>query len=157
MALGHSDIGGGYENDPQGLWRTPFTWTIEAARAAGLSLDENKVSAVLGGAQKPFRPWKQPHGLLRGWWNLAEYLPKRTWDYQSGQYVRRCNHFRPRFIPNGSRVDQSALLAIRESDYLPRNLSPEFVIAVRELSTEVPDELPFPGLGSNAERASEAL
>ena len=48
------------------------------------------------------------HESLTGWWNLAEFVPKRHYDWASGQQTKRMNFYRPRTIPDGAMIHASA-------------------------------------------------
>lgn len=75
----HSDVGGGYPADEGGLWRIPFSWMVDEAKAAGLLFDEAALANVLRNA--PARPWNErQHRSLTGSWWLAEYMPKLRWN-----------------------------------------------------------------------------
>jgi hypothetical protein len=64
----------------------------------------------------------QLHESLTGLWQLAEYIPKRHYDWTLGREERRPNLSRRRTIPDGSLIHQAAY--DRGSEYqklLPAN------------------------------------
>ena len=73
---------------------------------------------------------------------MAEYFPKKQWDFKLKKERYHCNRFSSRYIPFGSLIDQSALRRIKEMDYRPKNLSPKFIKKVLEIEI-IPDELEY--------------
>lgn len=140
FAGSHSDVGGGYREDQGGLWRPAFEWIVMEAKDKGLFLDDDRYQAVLHRTNPPEFPWKEDlhESLTCGWW-IAEYFPKwrRGEDRRTRLAVGRG---RRREIEEHSRIDKSALLRIRETEYAPPNLSVEFIKRVRALSS-VPEFL----------------
>jgi len=96
----HCDVGGGYAEAQSGLSKIALEWMIGEARAAGLKLEESLVAKVLGqsgGGYVAPDPDGMMHKSLKGWWRLAEFIPKPYWDGQ--RRTRRCNRFRRRTWP----------------------------------------------------------
>jgi len=107
----HCDVGGGYAEPQSGLSKCALDWMLEEAKQAGLLVDEAKVAEVLGqGNSKhaPPDPNAQMHESLKGWWNLAELVPKRRYDPITGETHRRMNLWSRRRIREGSLVHESA-------------------------------------------------
>ena len=107
----HSDVGGGYAESESGLSKITLEWMICEAVAAGLLVDQNKVNQVLGrtgaGNVTP-NPNGQAHDCLRGWWQVAELVPKKHYDWSTGKTKRRMNFWRRRTIPPKSLIHESA-------------------------------------------------
>lgn len=135
----HSDIGGGYSKKEGSLWAPPFVWLVNEAKEQGLTLDEERLKAVLEGT--PAEPWKdRQHESLKGPWWIAEIIPK--WSWQEGERRIRFNRGRPRWIPPGALIHKSALLRLRQTGYRPKNFSERFVRTVLELE-DVPEAFTF--------------
>jgi len=104
----HCDVGGGYPEEESGISKYPLEWMIEEAKAAGLLVDETAEARVLGkGRSKKYvaaSPKACRHESLTGWWNLAEFVPKRVWDKDRGVWERRMNLYRRRTMPDGAFV-----------------------------------------------------
>ena len=100
----HRDVGGGYPERESGLSKLTLEWMLREARAAHLLLDETQVEAVLGARGPEYAPPNTTatmHESLTGWWRLAEFVPKRHYDWTTGRWGRRMNLFRRRVIPKG--------------------------------------------------------
>jgi uncharacterized protein (DUF2235 family) len=107
----HCDVGGGYPEPESGLSKGALDWMLEEAKQAGLLVDETKVQEVLGkGSAKHARPDPnaEMHESLKGWWNLAELIPKKHFDATTGETRRKPNLWARRRIPAGSPVHESA-------------------------------------------------
>lgn len=109
----HCDVGGGYAEDESGLSKYALEWMLEEAKGAGLIVDpvrEAEVLGLSGGGYVPARPDACMHESLQGAWNIAEFIPKRHWNWSSGRWEHRMNLYRRRTIPSGSLVHESAYL-----------------------------------------------
>ncbi len=117
----HYDVGGGYPEKESGLSKIPLEWMLREAEAAGLLIDQRRKDRVLGRAGGGFVP-PDPRGCLHnsltGFWPLAEFVPKRYFDWATRQWRWRLNLFRRRFIPDGALVHVSAYE--RGDDYAER-------------------------------------
>jgi uncharacterized protein (DUF2235 family) len=126
----HSDVGGGYAESESGLSKIALEWMLAEATAKGLLVNEARRSEILGKGSSatymPPDPNAKLHESLTGPWNLAEFIPKKHYDWKSKKERRRMNLYRRRTIPPGSLVHESAYL--RTGDYSQR-LPPD---AVRE-------------------------
>ncbi len=137
----HCDVGGGYAPRDTGIWRAPFRWIVEEARAAGLAVSDAKLAEVLqppAGAP-PGWPDVIDHSL-RWFWVPAEFFPKLGGDSRQPFLARlRFNLFRRRTLQPGARIDRAALERLRRDDlhYRPPQFTDAFVRRVRELE-EVP-------------------
>jgi uncharacterized protein (DUF2235 family) len=117
----HCDVGGGYPESESGLSKIALEWMLCEARTKGLLLDEDRVALVLG---KRGRGYVAPdaaammHESLKGAWRLAEFVPKRHYDWTTHRWRHRMNLFRRRTIPAKSLVHESAFE--RGEDYRKR-------------------------------------
>lgn len=139
----HADVGGGYPEEDGGLWLPAFDWMVNEAARFGLIIDDDRLSAVRDhGRVAPLRAFAEPaHESLAGAWKLAEYFPKRRWAPKKG-YHYRANRYRPRTIPDGAPIHESALRRIREENYRPANFSETFLEKISMLDP-IPPWLPF--------------
>ena len=124
----HCDVGGGYPEETSGLSKFALEWMIEEAKAAGLLVDPQKQREVLGlsGGHKyvSAKPDSPIHESLKGAWNIAEFIPKRHWNWTAGKWEHRMNLFRRRTIPPRSLIHDAAYL--RGPDY-QRNIPADAV------------------------------
>jgi uncharacterized protein (DUF2235 family) len=107
----HSDVGGGYPEAESGLAKIALEWMLNEAEAAGLLVDRQRRDLVLGYAPGTSNvrpdPSANAHESLRGWWNLAEFVPKRHYDWKRKKEGRRMNAYRYRTVPEGALVHDS--------------------------------------------------
>lgn len=83
------------------------------AHKARLLIDRGRFDAVIGrvgGDYAPADPDACLHESLRGWWRLAEFVPKKQTNRRAGQRGRRMNLFRRRDVPHASLVHDVAFL-----------------------------------------------
>ena len=110
----HCDVGGGYPEETSGLSKYALEWMLEEAKAAGLLVDPGREAEVLGrdGTAKFAPPQADAvrHESLKGAWNLAEFIPKRHWNWKAGKWEHRMNLYRRRTIPTNSLVHDAAYL-----------------------------------------------
>jgi uncharacterized protein (DUF2235 family) len=106
----HCDVGGGYPESESGLAKIPLEWMLAEAYHKGLLLDKARTDSVLGkdasGSVAP-DPNAPPHESLTGAWRLAEFIPKKHFDFATGTTQYRMNLFRRRTIPLASLVHDS--------------------------------------------------
>jgi uncharacterized protein (DUF2235 family) len=118
----HCDVGGGYPEQTGGLSKYALEWMIEEAKAAGLQVDSERQAEVLGlkgtGEYVPAKADAVKHESLKGAWNLAEFVPKRHWNWKAGKWEHRMNLYRRRTIPPKSLVHDAAYL--QGADYQKR-------------------------------------
>ena len=118
----HSDVGGGYaaEVDPsRELWRFSLGWMLREAEHAGLRIDHAARDKLLAGVPDPDA---SRHESLLGWWNLAEFVPKKvrmrqpdgTW--KTGWHV---NLFRGRVPRPGDRIHSSLAMRRGQAGRVP--------------------------------------
>ncbi len=145
FAGSHGDVGGGYPEGTQAAWRVAFDWMVDEAVQLGLLVDAGQLQHVRDSSFVHDDHWQDEiHDQLsiqKAWW-LAEFLPKLV--YQPGHSSRsvELGLGRSRALRGGERIHRSALLRIRGTNYVPRNLSAGFLTEVRSLA-EVPETLPY--------------
>jgi hypothetical protein len=96
---------------------------LEEAKAAGLIVDPGREKEVLGyspSSQYVAKPDPNAclHESLTGWWNLAELVLKKHYDWARDKWGRRMNLWRRRIMPPESLVHSSAWL--RKGNYANR-------------------------------------
>lgn len=119
----HSDIGGGHAEEDGGLWRITCEWMVDAAKNAGLEIDDDRLKKVLSRTEAPDAPWLEPqHSLLRKWWP-AELVPKRQWDFRTSRMKWKCGRFGYRTVPSGAQLHDSVTKRLAGGiGYNPPNL-----------------------------------
>jgi uncharacterized protein (DUF2235 family) len=133
----HCDIGGGYCEQESGLSKIALHWMLSEAEANGLLVEATRRAAVLGldsGNNKYVHedPQAKTHESLTGWWRLAEFIPKRHYNWKSGDDERRMNLFRRRTIPPRSLVHESVFE--RGPEYVKR--LPADVVGVATIGSD---------------------
>lgn len=128
----HCDVGGGHPEAESQLSKIALRWMIEEAATAGLRFDPGRVDAVLGRRSdyaKP-DPTAPKHSQLWPFWWLAEFIPKKHYDRETGESHLRWSLFRRRTFSKAPIIDDSAWArgekyrehfpptAIKRSDYL---------------------------------------
>src|SRR5437667_4473075 len=82
------------------------------ALAAGLLVDPAKQAEVLGKTSSPRFVPPDPnavvHESLTGAWNLAEFVFKKHYNWNTGKDVRRMNLYKGRTLPPRALVHESA-------------------------------------------------
>ncbi len=114
----HSDVGGGHPEAESGLAKLALEWMIAEAKPAGLLVDDAKVDIVLGRTSSDYAKPDydaELHESLAGFWRVAEFIPKKHYDFATGKTHWRANRFRRRTIPPQSLVHESAFL--RKDNY----------------------------------------
>jgi uncharacterized protein (DUF2235 family) len=117
----HCDVGGGYSDSE--VWRVAFGWMLGEAQKAGLSIDPNRLSDVLGAI--PQRPWGDKiHESLTPAWRCVEWIPKFPYDPTTDGHHIYFNFGRSRPINPGSLIHRTVLDRMADSDlkYTPRNI-----------------------------------
>ena len=85
-------------------------------------MDDAKVDMVLGRTNGEFTKPDcdaELHESLAGFWKIAEYIPKKHFDFATGKTSRRANRSRRRTIPPQSLVHESAFSAEGQLQGLP--------------------------------------
>ena len=104
----HSDVGGGYPESESGLSKLALEWMLDEAEAHGLLVDPEKRRAMFeGDGQAPPDPRAFIHESLAGPWHIAEYVPKRHYDFATKQERWRANRYKRRTVPRRSLVHWS--------------------------------------------------
>jgi hypothetical protein len=112
FAGAHCDVGGGFSQAESGLSLLALQWMLDEASAVpvGLLFDRKQCHRVLGlenGLHSHPDPNDVLHESLTGAWKLAEFVPKRHFNWTTGHWERRMNLFRRRSIPDGSVIHWS--------------------------------------------------
>jgi uncharacterized protein (DUF2235 family) len=128
----HSDVGGGYENNEQGLAQVAFAWMAREAAAKGLGIDQGQLVKILSGAKYSAPdPMAAAHESLDWRWRALEFAPKPcrpSYTDRSGvvhrQFPVRFNLGRRRNIPRDATLHTSVVSRFNAgTTYRPRNLS----------------------------------
>jgi uncharacterized protein (DUF2235 family) len=137
----HCDVGGGYPEAESGLSKIALAWMLDEAQAAGLQVDPIRRAEVLGqdghGRYVAPDPRAAAHESLTGAWHLAEYVPKRHFDWTTRTMGRRMNLHRRRTLPPGSLVHISA--NERGDDYRTRLPADVVWVGGRQAPTPAPN------------------
>jgi uncharacterized protein (DUF2235 family) len=75
----HSDVGGSYPEEQSQLSKIALRWMVCEAKNAGLAIDPQRESDVMGGKPPYVAPdplTRNQHESLRGAWWIAEFWPK---------------------------------------------------------------------------------
>jgi len=126
----HSDVGGGHPEKESGLAKLALEWMIAEAKLQGLQVDDAKVDMVLGRTNTDFAKPNcdaELHESLAGFWKIAEFIPKKHFEFATGKTSWRANRFRRRAIPPQSFVHESAFS--RKDNY--KNCLPPDAIPVK--------------------------
>lgn len=115
------------------LCKLALKWMLCEARKAGLLIDDQTAQDILGRTPgSPFThgsPEAKAHESLTGWWPLAEFIPKRHYNWRNGTEERRMNLFRRRTIPEGSLVHDSVVERLKlVPAYRPSNLPKDYQV-----------------------------
>jgi uncharacterized protein (DUF2235 family) len=126
----HRDVGGGYPEEESQLAQIALRWMLIEAERAGLRADQQRKAEILGG--KPPRVAPDPntpnqHQSLRGWWYLAEVLPRFIEREDSPKHWSKhltLNLGRHRPIAEGALVHESVEQRLKAGSlrYRPPNL-----------------------------------
>jgi uncharacterized protein (DUF2235 family) len=148
----HCDVGGGYPEETSGLSKYALEWIFQEAKEAGLLVHPDKEAEVLGltgtGKYVPAKPDACMHESLKGYWNIAEFIPKRHWSWKASKWEHRMNLYRRRTIPPRSLVHDAAYL--RGADYqklIPADATRIFTRQTRNPASP-PPPAPAPPLGA---------
>ncbi len=109
----HCDVGGGYPERESGLSKFAFEWMVREAALAGLFVDRNRIDEIMGRSSDKYakaNPDAQMHESLTPVWRIAEYVPKKHWNWDTKSEQRRMNLGRRRTIPPAPLVHSVAFL-----------------------------------------------
>jgi uncharacterized protein (DUF2235 family) len=101
----HGDVGGGYPEAESGLSKLALEWMLDEAEAHGLIVNQPKRAEILSGA--PPDPHGPIHKSLSGPWNVAEFLPRRQFDFATKRERWRTNRYRRRTVPQHALIHWS--------------------------------------------------
>lgn len=124
----HCDVGGGYLEKESGLSKVALAWMVGHAESCGLRLQAKAKDAILPTQDTPdyvapsFKAVQ--HESLRGWWWIAEYVPKLHRVKNNGWSTRLEIHAgRHRHVPDKSNIHVSIFDRMNQiADYKPSNL-----------------------------------
>ena len=128
----HSDVGGSYPEPESQLSKLALRWMLCEAELAGLAVDPQQKTDVLGG-RAPYvtpDPTGPLHKSLHGLWWIAEIWPKVVRIHQPGpgnvwKSAIRVNLGRRRSISSGSLVHISVEQRMNAiGSYRPKNVGP---------------------------------
>lgn len=117
FAGAHCDVGGGYPEAEGGLSKIALKWMIKEAEAKGLLVDPARRDEVIAAGQGP-DPNAMMHDEMKArpaWW-VAEYVPKRRYDFQTGEKTWHINRGHARRLPPGALIHESVFA---RADYKP--------------------------------------
>jgi uncharacterized protein (DUF2235 family) len=122
----HSDVGGSYPEKDSGLSKSALAWMLDEAEKVGLLVDQSTKAHILGatgGGYVPPSATAPIHESLRGFWWLAEILPRRRYDVVTGRRRWIIPFARSREIPTDALLDVSVAARLRVGcGYAPKNL-----------------------------------
>jgi uncharacterized protein (DUF2235 family) len=125
----HSDIGGGYPANENGLSMITLRWMLRESKNAGLLVNPAKEAEVLGAIAAD--PGAMINNSLTPAWWIAELVPKPHWDMTKDppKKEHRLNLWRRRTIPIGSSIHETVLerMKMPEKKYHPK-LPSEFKV-----------------------------
>jgi uncharacterized protein (DUF2235 family) len=130
----HCDIGGGYAENESGLSAIALKWMVGQAETAGLFINQQMKATVLPQRDVPGANYVAPcaggplHESLKGWWWLAEFIPKRYRDPSANFATRWMIHAgRHRHVNDGAKIHQSVFDRTKlVSTYRPTNLPSQY-------------------------------
>ncbi|MGA8262304.1 MAG: DUF2235 domain-containing protein [Arenicellales bacterium] len=122
----HSDVGGGYPEPESGLAKIPLTWMVREAVAAGLLIDEAVYAETLPSTSNDTFVAPDPlgpvHESLSGAWRIAEYFPKRYYNYELGRETWKIPMGETRRMREDCVVHASVVERMSGLRYRPPNL-----------------------------------
>jgi uncharacterized protein (DUF2235 family) len=125
----HGDIGGGYLESESALSKNSFAWMLREAKVAGIIVDEDDETRILGGGEGYVQPSEDGpiHDEMHALSNLlglAEYLPKYTWNSKTKKRTLKFPCGKSRTIPDGAKIHESVFRRknIPDLKYNPENL-----------------------------------
>jgi len=129
----HGDVGGGYPEEESAQSKYALSWMLNEARENGLLIDQSREDEVLGrtaGSPCIAPAVNRPlHDALRGWWRVAEFVPKKHFNWKKQTTELRMNLFRRRTIPSTPAPLVHVSARLRGQDYLRRVPSPHIIVS----------------------------
>ncbi|MEN2793443.1 DUF2235 domain-containing protein [Sphingomonas oligophenolica] len=134
----HCDVGGGHPEAESGMSKYALKWMADEARAAGLLIDESRLTQILGDspAYATPDPRAKLHSVYNLGWALCEFVPKRHWNAKLRRKGWRMNLFRRRPMPENACVHDVAWEI--PGDYAKRRLRSD-AIPLSQWSPPPPD------------------
>jgi uncharacterized protein (DUF2235 family) len=119
----HSDVGGSFAENENGLPNITLHWMLQEAIHAGLRIDPSQ-SAVLANLKED--PCGPIHNSLTTPWLPLEILPRRFWDTQwvPPRYSWHIPLARRRYMAPDSILHSSVKDRMQKMNYRPSNLPP---------------------------------
>jgi uncharacterized protein (DUF2235 family) len=129
----HCDVGGGYAESESGLSKIALEWMLGEAQAAGLIVDSQNATDVLGGDEGFAAPNpKGPiHKSLGGLWWVLECFPKPHKDmkFQPPKTKWGIGRGERRFVKEGATIHETVLIRKEQiPDYQPKNLPAQYQV-----------------------------
>ena len=117
----HCDVGGGHPEAESGPAKVALEWMAGEAAEAGLLLDPERFDEVLGRRGGGFvPPGPAPlHESTKGFWHLAEFVPKARYNRETRRTEQRMNLYRRRTMPDDACVHDVAWDIPGYADRLP--------------------------------------
>jgi len=137
FAGAHADVGGGYEEQDNGLAKIALEWMYDEAESQQCRFITHQKDYFLGRTNsKNSRPDVKAtaHNSTLGLWHFLEFLPRKQWDHESKPERMRWfwpNLYRRRRIPADAVFHPSVQDKLsQDSSYQPGNLpaSPTYSI-----------------------------
>jgi len=117
-----------YPEAQSALSKIPLGWMLRESKSFGLLVDQAREDLVMGrtsGSRYVAPDVNGPaHESLKGAWNLAEYVPRRRYDWTTGTSHWQINRGSRRFIASGSLVHESVF---QRGDQYARRLPPDVI------------------------------
>ena len=107
----HCDVGGGFPEIESGMSKFPLQWMANEAKKSDLLLDDARLMQVLGITDPSYAkadPKAKLHDSMTFLWAIAEFIPKRHWNFDTRKWEWRMNLFRRRIMPETPLVHRIA-------------------------------------------------
>jgi uncharacterized protein (DUF2235 family) len=121
----HSDIGGSFPENENGLGKITLKWMIDAAILEGLEIDHEKYQKIIKEKENYSGcNHKDPIHKNAWWWGIFELFPRKKKTYFDGKEKVRwyLPLWRRKRIPRGAQIHESVLKRKEEMGYNPSNL-----------------------------------
>lgn len=128
----HCDVGGGYAEQEAGLSKLALQWMVGEAESLGLIFNPKAKLVALPATDTMDdvapSPVAMKHESLKGWWWIAEVIPKRIQDAAANWATRWILHLgQHRHVPEDSKMHWSVAERMRRlPSYRPTNLPKSF-------------------------------